>query len=95
MSKVEVNQAHSLGAEQARNKIGAFEDMLSKYGVKVNWKGNTGTLKGTGVTGQIDVTDTNVKVEIKLGMMARAVGVDPVKLKGSIEKRLGPALSGE
>jgi hypothetical protein len=32
---------------------------------------------------------------IKLGMMARAAGVDPVKLEGSVRKRLAKAIAGE
>ncbi len=95
MSEVVVTQAHTLGAEQARAKISSFEEMLEKYRVKVDWKGNSGKLKGTGVSGHINVTDTDVTVKIKLGMLARAAGVDAKRLQSSIEKRLGPALAGE
>ena len=94
MADIVVKQAHQLALDQVRDKISSFEDMMGKYGVKAKWKGNHAKLKGTGVSGSIDVSDTEVIVTIKLGMMAKAVGVDPVRLKGSIEKRLGPALSG-
>ena len=91
MSDVVVEQKHNLSIEDAKQRIGGFEEMLTKYGVKVDWKGASGVLKGTGISGGIDVTAQAVKVNVKLGMMARAVGVDPVKLKGSIEKRLKAA----
>ncbi len=95
MSDVVVTQAHNLGVAGAREKVGAFEEMMKKYGVKAEWNGSRAELKGTGVSGDIVVTDTQVKITIKLGMMARAIGVDGDRLKASIEKRLGPALSGE
>ncbi len=91
MSDVVVNQSHSVSPEEAKKRIGGFEEMLTKYGVKVDWKGNTGTLKGTGVSGGIEVGPSNVRVEVKLGLMAKAVGVDATKLRGSIEKRLKAA----
>jgi putative polyhydroxyalkanoate system protein len=94
MADIVVKQSHQLSLEEVRDKISSFEDMMGKYGVKANWKGNRAKLKGTGVSGSIDVSDSDVTVTIKLGIMAKAVGVDPVRLKGSIEKRLGPALSG-
>ncbi len=94
MADIVVKQPHQLSPDEVRDKLTAFEDMMGKYGVKANWKGNHAKLKGTGVSGSIDVSNTDVTVTIKLGMMAKAVGVDPVRLKGSIEKRLGPALAG-
>jgi putative polyhydroxyalkanoate system protein len=95
MSDVVVNQAHNVSADEAKKRIADFEEMLTKYGVKVDWKGNTGTLKGTGVSGGIDIGPSNVKVEVKLGMMAKAIGVDATKLRGSIEKRLKAAFEAQ
>ena len=94
MADVVVEQAHNLAPAEAKTKIADFEDMMKKYGVKANWSGNTAKLKGTGVSGSIDVTSSSVKVVVKLGMMAKAVGVDPVKLKSSITKRLAAAFEG-
>jgi putative polyhydroxyalkanoate system protein len=90
MSEIRVEQKHSLPIEEAKGRVAAFEEMLTKYGVKVDWKGPTGTLKGTGVGGTIAVTPSAVQIEVKLGLMARAV-VDSTKLKASIEKRLKAA----
>lgn len=94
MSDVIVEQKHSLSIEEAKQRIAGFEEMMSKYGVKADWKGASASLKGTGVSGGIDVTTTAVKVTVKLGLMAKAVGVDGTKLKGSIEKRLKAAFEG-
>ena len=91
MADVRVTQAHTLSPDEAITRIGSFEEMMAKYGVKAKWKGHSAQLKGTGVSGSIDVTGSNVTVLVKLGMMARAVGVDPVRLEGSIRKRLTAA----
>jgi putative polyhydroxyalkanoate system protein len=92
MADVKVTQPHSLGIDDAKSKVGDFEEMMSKYGVKAQWKGNHAELKGTGVKGSIDVTDSDVTVVVKLGMLAKAAGVDAGRLEKSIQKRLSSAL---
>jgi len=93
MSKVVVQQNHSLNPDEAISQIAGFQEMMGKYGVKAKWKGHHADLRGLGVSGTIDVTNTEVVVTLKLGMMAKAAGVDANRLKNSIEKRLGPALT--
>lgn len=92
MADVRVTESHELPTDEAIQRVKSFEDMLTKYGVKANWKGNHADLKGTGVSGSIDVSSSDVTVILKLGMLAKAVGVDPDRLKGSIQKRLVSAL---
>ena len=91
MSEVRINQPHKVSPEEARVRVQSFEEMLSKYGVSAVWSGNQATLKGTGVSGSIAVQPTHVEIVVKLGMMARAIGVDPVRLEASIKKRLQAA----
>lgn len=91
MSDVRVVEKHNATAEDAIGKVAAFEEMLKKYGVKANWKGRHAELKGTGVKGSIDVDDEKVEVLVKLGMLARAAGIDPSRLESSIRKRLRSA----
>ena len=91
MADVKVTQAHSLSIDDAKSRVGSFEEMLQKYMVKVKWKGAHADLKGTGVSGSIDVTDSDVTVVVKLGMLAKAAGIDAGRLKGSIAKRLKAA----
>jgi putative polyhydroxyalkanoate system protein len=95
MADVRVTENHTLGAAGARAKLGAFEEMLAKYRVKLDWRGNAAKLKGTGVSGKVDVTETNCSVEIKLGMMAKAIGVDAERLEASVRKRLRAAFDVE
>ena len=95
MADVTVTQPHSLSLPEVKAKMSEFEGMMAKYGVKARWSGNSAKLKGLGVSGSIDVGDSDVKVLVKLGMMAKAAGVDPDRLKGSIERRLKAAFEGE
>lgn len=95
MSEVRVSQPHTLSATEAKGRIAEFETMMSKYGVKAAWSGSSAKLKGTGVTGSIDITASSVNVLVKLGLMAKAVGVDPAKLEASIRKRLAAAFADE
>jgi putative polyhydroxyalkanoate system protein len=92
MSDVRVCETHSLPSEIACTKVQTFEEMLTKYGVKSKWNGTHADLKGTGVSGSIDVTDKDVTVVVKLGMLAKAAGVDAERLQSSIQKRLAAAL---
>ena len=93
MSDIVVRQDHALSPEEAKSRISGLEEMMGKYGVQAEWAGNHAELKGMAISGSIEVSDAEVVVSIKLGMMAKAVGVDPDRLKASIEKRLGPALT--
>lgn len=91
MSDVNVVEPHNTTPDDAVTKVGLFEDMLKKYAVKAKWKGHDAELKGPGVKGSIVVDDTNVTVVVKLGMLARAAGIDPDRLSNSIRKRLRKA----
>ncbi len=95
MSDIHVVETHNTTADDALTKIGAFEDMLKKYHVKPKWSGKTAKIKGPGVKGSILVDDTNVTVDLSLGMLAKAAGIDSKRLEGSIQKRLRAAFDGE
>lgn len=95
MADVRVTESHDLPADEAIRRLSVFEEMLGKYGVKTKWKGRSAEVKGTGVSGSIDVTDRDATVVVKLGLLARAAGIDPKRLEGSIRKRLRAAFDGE
>ncbi len=88
MSKVHVRHEHTLNIDDSRSRIEYFESFMGKYGAKLVWSGNHAELKGPGVSGGVDLADQVVNVTVKLGMLARAAGVDPNRLEGSIRKRL-------
>ena len=95
MADVHVREAHALEPTEAKQRVLSFEDDMKKFGVKASWKGTHADLKGTGVSGSIEVTSSEVTVSLKLGMLARAAGIDAQRLEGSIRKRLKAALAGE
>jgi len=93
MSTIKVNQSHSLSREDAKARLSFFEEQISKYGIKLDWNGFVGALKGTGVSGGAEVGDKDVNITVKLGFLAKAAGVDAAKLESSIKKRLEAAFS--
>lgn len=94
MADVQVKQPHNLSIDDARKKMSDFEDMMKKYGVSAKWAGGHADLKGTGVKGAIDITGSDVNVELKLGMLAKAAGIDSARLQNSIARRLKEAFEG-
>lgn len=90
MSDIRVSEPHGTTATEAASKISSLEEMMAKYGVKATWTGTSAKLKGTGVSGSINVDDTNCNVHVKLGMLARRI-VDSTRLEASIRKRLKAA----
>jgi putative polyhydroxyalkanoate system protein len=91
MAKVKVVQTHDVGADEAVKRLDSFEEMVAKFFVSLKWSGHQAQIKGPGVSGSIEVTDTQVTISLKLGMMARAAGVDAERLQGSISKRVAAA----
>jgi putative polyhydroxyalkanoate system protein len=94
MASLHIVQEHKLGQVKALEKLGTFEDQLKRYRVRATWQGARAKIKGTGVSGSILVTDTEVEISLKLGLLAKAAGIDPIKLEKSIRKRLIAALGG-
>ncbi|MFZ9887304.1 MAG: polyhydroxyalkanoic acid system family protein [Myxococcota bacterium] len=92
MSEVRVVRKHSLTVEEVKQRVGAFEEAMQKYGVKARWNGREAELKGTGVSGRLAIGDDELTVTVKLGLLAKAAGVDVERLTQSIEKRLDAAL---
>ena len=91
MSTIHVVESHQKSSEEIKAGLNQFEEMFSKYGVKMAWNGNDATLSGP-VSGSIAIKDSTLEVTIKLGMMAKMVGIDPKRLEDSIRKRLRAAL---
>lgn len=95
MSTIRVVQPHQKDSQSAKQSFGSFEEMMGKYGVKLKWSGNKAAIKGLGVSGDVAISDQAVTVTLKLGMMAKAAGVDATRLEASIRKRLNAAFATE
>jgi putative polyhydroxyalkanoate system protein len=94
MSNVTVRQPHRLSRDAAKEKLAGFQEMLGKYRVSLTWNGYKAAISGIGVSGDVEVGAEAVDVNVKLGMLARAAGVDATKLQASIAKRLKEAYEG-
>ena len=93
MSTIKIRQPHEFDHHKAKECLGSFADMMAKYGVSLDWTGDRATIKGIGVSGEVSIHDTFVEVIVKLGMLAKAAGVDPTRLEGSITRRLNAAFT--
>ncbi len=93
MSSVVVTEPHAFSVDEARGRLTVLEDDLAKYRMKLVWKGDNAVLKGTGASGDVKVTGSDVTITIKLGTMAKMAGVKPDLLSKSLQKRLKSALA--
>ncbi len=91
MADIELERTHNLGLGEARRRVDALEAKLKeRYGVKLDWRGNTAELKGSGVSGTLDVGETKVAVKIKLGLLLKPMGG---KIREAIERQVDKALA--
>jgi putative polyhydroxyalkanoate system protein len=90
MSTINVREAHNKTPDEVKANLSQFEEMFTKYRVKISWQGNRAELNGP-VTGFIMIHPAEVEVQIKLGMLARAAGIDATRLEASIRKRIRAA----
>ncbi len=72
MSKIEIHRSHSLGADEARERVKKIEPSLKeKYGVRLEWSGKHAAIKGFGVSGDAEVDDSHLVLTLKLGLLVR------------------------
>ena len=91
MSKISIERNHSLGIEVAREKVVEVEQKLhERFGLSTTWKGNTVHIDGKGVTGTLEVGESSVRLNLKLGLALR---VFAGKIKESVERAFDRALS--
>ena len=95
MAEIRVQQAHSLSSDQARARLKSFDALLGKYGIQPSWSGERASISAVAVKGHIALLPGQVEVVLKLGRMAKMVGVDPQRLESSIRRRLEESLSAE
>jgi len=83
MGKKDYSFAHTLGvAEGARRLAPELQHLTQKYGLKLECPGDGQfRLKGSGVNVTIDVSASNAKVTIELGMLMEV-------MRGQIEQAL-------
>lgn len=86
MADVESKMAHGKSLEEAKKTAEQIADELkNKYNLDGSWQGNTLKFAGSGVKGQLEVDDKEVRVSISLGMLLKAF---KGKIQGEIDKNL-------
>jgi putative polyhydroxyalkanoate system protein len=92
MATIDIKRSHSLPKDEARQKAEELaKNLETKIGITWRWEGDavkfeakSGAAKG--VSGQVSVSDTEVRVEVELPFLLRV-------LKGTIEGRINEKLA--
>ena len=91
MSKINIERNHSLGLEVAKEKVVEVEHKLQeRFGLNTAWKGNTVHIDGKGVSGTLEVGESSVRLNLKLGLALRLFAG---KITESVERAFDRALS--
>lgn len=91
MPDISLKQTHKLGlakAKKAAQKVA--DDLQREYGLHSEWDGNTLNFKRTGVSGTMQVSKTEIQIDIKLGLLLGAFR-DQIEqnVAGSLNKLVG------
>lgn len=91
MARINVERAHDLGLQAAREKAQVLVQKLAdQYGLQPQWAGDTVKLKRSGVTGAVEVGEKSIRVNVELGLLMSAMSGT---IKAEIEKALDKALA--
>ncbi len=83
---IRIDRAHGLGREAALHRLGELAaDVQRKYGVNVTQAGDVARVSGKGVSGQVQVDEKRISVDLSLGMPASLIA-------GKIEQGITKAL---
>jgi len=89
MSVIKINRQHELGLEQACERVETIAQKLQKdLDAQYHWEGSTLKFSRSGASGYIEVGESDLEVEVKLGMLLSA-------LTGKVEQTLNEELDKE
>lgn len=79
MPTVKMHKKLNMSNEEALQKVEeAAEQLAEKYGLSINWLDNHASIRGPSVTGSVKVEDSEMDLQLELGMLA-------APFKGKIE----------
>lgn len=74
MADIEINRTHSLGLDRARTVVERVAGKLrEKINVSTEWSGNTLQFEGSGADGRIEVSESEVRLAIKLNFLLKSM----------------------
>ncbi len=91
MATIDIQRSHSLALDTAKTRAEKLaKDLESRLGITWRWEGEDIKFSATsgvakGVTGKVSVSTTQVRVEIDLPLLMRAM---KGTLTGKVEKKL-------
>jgi putative polyhydroxyalkanoate system protein len=82
VSTIDIHAFHKLSHEEALNAADALSiDLAEKFGIDYGWQEEVIHFERTGVNGQIEVKDSELRIQANLGFMLMI-------LKGPIEQEI-------
>ena len=92
MSDIKLVRPHSLPLTKAKALAQKTADALAaEYDLASEWHGNTLRFHRSGVDGQMHVTDSEIRLDVTLGLLLKAF---KGKIAGHIERTLDELLAG-
>ena len=92
MSDIKLVRPHSLPLTKAKALAQKTADALAaEYDLESEWHGNILRFHRSGVDGQMHVTDSEIRLDVKLGLLLRAF---KGKIAGHIERNFDELLAG-
>jgi putative polyhydroxyalkanoate system protein len=86
MPDIRIARAHSLPLSRAKAAAqAAADDLAQRYAVTSQWQGDTLHFQRSGVTGRIEVSPSQIALEISLGLLLKG-------FKSRIEQSVGQQL---
>jgi len=87
---VRISRHHSLGQAEARRLVEEIaDDMAGNLNLRTEWQDHSMQIKGSGVTGQIDVSEHSIDVNVNLGFtMMLLEGTIRTAIEDTMDKHL-------
>lgn len=72
MSTIDIRRAHTLDPSHARQAAETLaEDLSRQFDVDYHWEGDVLRFRRSGVKGQLTLSDSQLHVQLELGMLLR------------------------
>jgi len=82
MATIHIKKAYSIDYDKVRQEVQNLAEKLGEdLSADYEWDGDCLVFKRKGASGQIDISDSEIDIEIKLGLVL-------TPLKGTIEKKI-------
>ncbi|WP_428309842.1 polyhydroxyalkanoic acid system family protein [Hydrocarboniphaga sp.] len=86
MADIDITRAHGKSVAETKKIVDALIGKMAKdFDLKHNWEGDTLKFERSGLSGQMAITEQDLHITAKLGMLLKP-------MKGRIEKELTAAL---